>query len=201
MSIRTQNLSNLFKDVKTRTIILFTGALLLIGIVIGFMGISRSERVVTGATITTAAPKGIKKIPLSATATERYAELQRKANIAAAQQAALTGKSAVPTLVGRLEGRDASQAALFGSGTSADADAAAKAAAAAAAKSALTKEQQAELQMRLKQQQAELARQAQALRQQEAQQFKQEQQQTSQAMKRVAQTLFKTWSASPKQVM
>lgn len=100
MATKMQNMKGLFTDVKTRTIIIFTIALLAIGIVVGVVGISKKPKPTSGPSSTAPVPT-VESVPgLKAAPSVQYAQTQALANQLAAQQAAKTGKSAIPTLIG-----------------------------------------------------------------------------------------------------
>ena len=95
---RMKNIAGLFKDTRTRTIILTTVFILLIAVVIGFMAMrGRVKGVEAGAGVTSA-PGGIQSLPFNAP-NEEYARLQEKQNRESAEKAAQAGGSAIPTIV------------------------------------------------------------------------------------------------------
>ncbi len=95
---RFKNIAGLFKETRTRTILLTTIFILLIAVVVGFMTMrGRVKGVEAGAGVTSA-PGGIQSLPFNAP-NEEYARLQEKQNKEKAQQATQTGGSAIPTIV------------------------------------------------------------------------------------------------------
>ncbi|GAB4222679.1 MAG: type IVB secretion system protein DotG/IcmE [Gammaproteobacteria bacterium] len=98
MASAMKNLSGLFKNTRTRIIIIFTVLILVIAIVISY--ISLRSRVSPEASASLASvPGAIQSIPGSINPTEQYAQLQQKENELIAQQALRSGTSAVPTIV------------------------------------------------------------------------------------------------------
>lgn len=101
-SSRKENLKALFQNTKTRTIILFTFAILFIVIMIGvvrFLYLSRSSVDLTTETSLKRAPANIQSIPGSLNQTAQYAALQQAQNIEQATQAEQKGFSAIPTII------------------------------------------------------------------------------------------------------
>jgi len=100
MASRLQNLKGMFTDVKTRTIIIFTGALLAIGVMVGVFGIAqKSKTLPAGASETTAVPS-VSSVPgLSPPPSVGYANALAETNQRTAEAAKETGGSAVPTLI------------------------------------------------------------------------------------------------------
>jgi len=97
---KLKNITGLFKDTRTRTIIIFTGVILAIAIIMGlvrFFGQSagpESQAQVAGPANIQSIPGGFDK-PVSA----EYAQLQEKQNQLQAQMAAKQGTSSVPTII------------------------------------------------------------------------------------------------------
>ncbi|MDX2165207.1 MAG: TrbI/VirB10 family protein [Gammaproteobacteria bacterium] len=95
---RMKNIAGLFKDTRTRTILLTTLFILLVAVVIGVLSMrGRVKGVEAGAGVTSA-PGGIQSVPFSAP-NEEYARLQEKQNKESAQKATEVGGSAIPTIV------------------------------------------------------------------------------------------------------
>lgn len=95
-----KNLNNLFKDTRTRTIIIFTGVVLFLGVVIGLVKLARSSNSpdtaaqISGAPSIQSIPGGFDKPP-----SEEYQRLQEQQNLQQAQLAAQQGTSAIPTII------------------------------------------------------------------------------------------------------
>lgn len=101
MAGRKENLKALFSNTRSRVIILFTAALLVIAVVVGIVKLTTSLGS-SGATSTANlanAPTGMQSIPGSMDPTAQYASLQQAQNVAQARQAATTGGSAIPTII------------------------------------------------------------------------------------------------------
>lgn len=101
MAGRKENLKALFSNTRSRVIILFTVALLVIAVVVGVVKLSTrlgSQGTTSTANLTNA-PTGMQSIPGSMDPTAQYASLQQAQNIAQAKQAAQTGGSAIPTII------------------------------------------------------------------------------------------------------
>jgi YD repeat-containing protein len=100
MNERLKNLGGLFKDTRTRTIIIFTGIILVIAIIMGivrFMGQTSgpaSQAQVSG-------PGNIQSIPggFDRPVSPQYAQLQEQQNQMQAQMASKTGTSSIPTII------------------------------------------------------------------------------------------------------
>ena len=100
MAGKAQNIAGLFKDARSRVIILVTLFILIFAIVLGYFGFrSRTEAKQAAETRVTAAPRGIRSVPGALDPSEQYAKLQEKQNIAQAKAAQQTGKSAIPTII------------------------------------------------------------------------------------------------------
>lgn len=98
MASRNENLKSLFSNTRTRVIILFTAALLITAVVIGYVKLkSISTGPLSSASVTTT--PAIQSIPGALDPTAQYAKLQEQQNISQAQQAENTGGSAIPTII------------------------------------------------------------------------------------------------------
>lgn len=101
MAGKKENIKALFSNTRSRVIILFTAALLVIAVVVGIIKLTTSLN--PSAALSTAnltdAPSGMQSIPGSMDPTAQYASLQQAQNIAQAKQAASTGGSAIPTII------------------------------------------------------------------------------------------------------
>ncbi len=99
MGERAKNIAGLFKDSRTRTIVLVTAIALLAAMVIGVYSMrSRIFGTAGGSASVKGAPGGIESIPFQAPNPE-YARIQEAQNTAQAQAASAAGTSAVPTIV------------------------------------------------------------------------------------------------------
>lgn len=98
MGVRTNNIKNLLRDARSRTIIVITFAALLIAMAIGYFVFQR-ESVGPKATATVAETPGVTAVPTGTPASPEYAALVEKENLIRAQQAAQSGGSAIPTIV------------------------------------------------------------------------------------------------------
>jgi len=95
---RLKNIAGLFKDGRTRTILLTTLFVLFVAVVIGIFSIRGRVKGVEAAAGVTTAPGGIQSIPFNAP-NEEYARLQEQQNKQSATQAEQTGESAIPTII------------------------------------------------------------------------------------------------------
>ncbi|MFI4962698.1 MAG: type IVB secretion system protein DotG/IcmE [Legionellales bacterium] len=99
MANRKENIKSLFSNTRSRVIILFTSALLLFAVVVGyykFKGISQGP---LGSTSISGSPGGIQSIPGAINQTAQYAKLQEEQNVNQAAKASTTGGSAIPTII------------------------------------------------------------------------------------------------------
>jgi len=97
MATRLGNIAALFKEGRTRTIILVTFLILLIAVGVGVYSM-RGKKGVEASAGVTSAPGGIQSIPFSAP-NKAYANLQEQQNKQQAKQAEQAGGSAIPTIV------------------------------------------------------------------------------------------------------
>lgn len=97
MANRFGNIAALFKDGRTRAIILVTMFVLLVAVLIGVYSM-RSKTGVEASAGVSAAPGGIQSIPFSAP-NKAYAKLQTQQNADQAKKAEQVGGSAIPTIV------------------------------------------------------------------------------------------------------
>lgn len=95
---RFSNIAGLFREGKTRTIILTTLFVLLVAVVIGFLSIRGRVKGVEAAAGVSSAPGNIQSIPFNAP-NEEYARLQEQQNKQTAKQAEKVGSSSIPTIV------------------------------------------------------------------------------------------------------
>ena len=101
MATRKENLKGLFANSRTRIIILFTAALLIVAIVVGVSKLRGGDEIESGASAGISSAPGIQSIPGAIDPTVQYAKLQAEQNIQQAQQANTTGGSAIPTIIRR----------------------------------------------------------------------------------------------------
>lgn len=99
MASKKENLKSLFSNTRTRVIIVFTAALLIIAVVIGFFKIRSATTSSIAAAEVSTVPGGIQSIPGVLNPTAQYAKLQEEQNITQAQVAEKTGGSAIPTII------------------------------------------------------------------------------------------------------
>ncbi len=101
MAGRKENIKALFSNTRSRVIILFTVVLLSIAVIIGIIKLTTSATAPgSGSTANlTNAPTGMQSIPGSMDPTAQYASLQQAQNVEQAKQAAVTGGSAIPTII------------------------------------------------------------------------------------------------------
>lgn len=92
------NLAALFRDSRSRVIILLTGFLLLVAILIGIF-VLRERTTGLPAAVSLPGTPGIQSIPGGMEPTTQYAKLVEQHNIEQAEEAAKTGKSVMPTIV------------------------------------------------------------------------------------------------------
>lgn len=100
-NIKLKNLAGLFRDTRTRTIIIFTGVILVIGIIVGAVRLTKSTGGPnTGAQVSSAPT--IQSIPGGfggPAPNPEYARLQERQNALQAKIAEQQGGSAIPTIV------------------------------------------------------------------------------------------------------
>lgn len=101
MAGRKENIKALFSNTRTRVIIIFTAAILLITVTVGILKFTSlvSPSNLTSADVTNA-PTGMQSIPGKSDQTPQYAALQEAQNVSQARHAAESGKSAIPTMGG-----------------------------------------------------------------------------------------------------
>jgi len=102
MGIRMQNIANLFADTKTRTIVVVTSIVFIVGISVAFIGL-RSPSTNEEESAAASAPGGISSVPGAGETSRYYQQLQTRQNLEKAETAQKTGTSAIPTLVGGFE--------------------------------------------------------------------------------------------------
>jgi type IV secretory pathway VirB10-like protein/rRNA processing protein Gar1 len=100
MKLQLQNIANLFKNIRTRTIIIVTGCTLLFGFLYGFLHLT-NKKPVEESSIQLKASPNIQSIPggLNQSPSADYQRLQAQQNLAQAAIAEKTGASSIPTLL------------------------------------------------------------------------------------------------------
>lgn len=95
---KLKNLTNAFKDAKSRTLLIVIIIIVLIAILIGWIGIRRAESPGPAPEAALQRPPQIKSIPGVGTPSREYVRTQEQENLLRAQQAARQGTSAIPTI-------------------------------------------------------------------------------------------------------
>lgn len=95
---KLKNLSNAFKDTKTRTLLIIIIIIVIVAILIGYIGIKRAERKGPPPAATVQTAPRIRSLPGVGTPSQEYIRTQEQENIQRAQQAAQRGTSAIPTI-------------------------------------------------------------------------------------------------------
>ena len=100
MAGKKENIKALFSNTRTRVIILFTLAIVVVIVAVGVIKLTSSLRtkVVSSAELGTA-PTGIQSVPGAINPTAQYASLQETQNVQQAKQASKSGSSAIPTII------------------------------------------------------------------------------------------------------
>lgn len=98
MAEKLNNILGLFREGRTRVILLATIAILLIAVIVGLISLRSRMAGEDSSSGVSEAPGNIRSIPFNAP-TEEYAKLQEKQNEELAKQAEETGSSAIPTIV------------------------------------------------------------------------------------------------------
>ena len=100
MSLKLQNITHLFKNVRTRTIIIVTALILLLGLLVG-VGRLMNKAAPADSSIQLKDPPNLQSIPggLDQSPSADYQRLQQQQNIQQAALAEKTGDSAIPTLL------------------------------------------------------------------------------------------------------
>ena len=185
MASKLQNLSQLFGDTKTRTMIIFTGVVLFLGIIIAVIGIRKSSQgsQLPTDTRTVGAPGKIRSLPGLESPSEQYTKLQQQVNLQQAKQAQQAGTSAIPTLIGQVK-KDKKDVPIV----TRDAES--------------TNPQVQAMQQQLQQQQLLMQQQQARLNDRNSQRLQavemKQQQQIEQAMANQARQLFSAWSKVPR---
>ncbi len=102
MKLQLQNMANLFKNVRTRSIILLTGFILLFGFLYGVMHFAHKKESVADTSVQLKdSPSNIESVPggLDKSPSADYQRLQAQQNLQQVATAEKTGTSAIPTLL------------------------------------------------------------------------------------------------------
>lgn len=97
---KLRNIGGLFRDTRTRTIILFTSVVLIIGVVVGIIRLTKDAPLPDTSAKVNVTPN-IQSIPggFDQSTSEEYARLQEQQNIMQAKIAEQQGSSAIPTII------------------------------------------------------------------------------------------------------
>lgn len=100
MNIKLKNIADLFKNTRTRTIIVFTGIVILIAIIVSVVRLTKGTSG-PAATATVETTPSIQSIPggFDQSTTAEYARLQEQQNVLQAKIAEKQGTSAIPTII------------------------------------------------------------------------------------------------------
>jgi intracellular multiplication protein IcmE len=99
MAGRKENLKSLFSNTRSRVIIIFTAALLIVAVVIGYVKLRAINTGPQASANLSNAPGGIQSIPGVLDPTAQYAKLQEEQNVNQASTAEKSGGSAIPTII------------------------------------------------------------------------------------------------------
>ncbi|MFT4058649.1 MAG: type IVB secretion system protein DotG/IcmE [Legionella sp.] len=99
MAGRKENLKSLFSNTRSRVIIVFTAALLILAVVIGYFKLRAINTGPQASANLSSAPGAIQSIPGVLNPTAQYAKLQEEQNVNQALTAEKTGGSAIPTII------------------------------------------------------------------------------------------------------
>lgn len=101
MNTKLKNIAQLFRNVRTRMILLSTTAVLVVGVVIGVKRLLHKDAPVSDVSVQLKEAPTIQSVPggLTQSPSVDYKRLQEQQNIQQAQTAARTGQSAIPTLL------------------------------------------------------------------------------------------------------
>lgn len=102
MKLQLQNIANLFKDIRTRSIILLTGLVLLFGFLYGIMHFTHKKESLANTSVQLKdSPSTIESVPggLDTSPSADYQRLQAQQNLQQVAIAEKTGTSTIPTLL------------------------------------------------------------------------------------------------------
>ncbi|WP_342146702.1 TrbI/VirB10 family protein [Rickettsiella endosymbiont of Aleochara curtula] len=101
MKLQLQNITRLFKNIRTRSIIILTGCILLFGFLYGYIHLSKKSPVEESSIQLKGSPANIQSVPggVEQSPSADYQRLQAQQNLEQAAIAEKTGASAIPTLL------------------------------------------------------------------------------------------------------
>lgn len=101
MKLQLQNITRLFKNIRTRSIIILTGCILLFGFLYGYIHLSKKSPVEESSIQLKGSPANIQSVPggVEQSPSADYQRLQAQQNLDQAAIAEKTGASAIPTLL------------------------------------------------------------------------------------------------------
>src|SRR5665213_365792 len=99
MADRMSNIAGLFREGRTRTILLTTIVVLVIAIVVGIFAMRGRTKGVEASAGLTVAPANIQNVPFVTNPNPEYVRTQEKQNVEAAKVAEQRGGSAIPTII------------------------------------------------------------------------------------------------------
>lgn len=101
MKLQLQNITRLFKNIRTRSIIILTGCILLFGFLYGYIHLSKKPSVEDSSIQLKGSPANIQSVPggVEQSPSADYQRLQAQQNLEQAAIAEKTGASAIPTLL------------------------------------------------------------------------------------------------------
>ncbi len=98
MAGKLKNLSNAFKDAKSRTILLILFVIMIIALLVGYFGFTRTEQVGATSRVSLQITPKVQSLPGTGEASREYIRKQQDESFQRAQRAAKEGGSAVPSL-------------------------------------------------------------------------------------------------------
>lgn len=101
MKLQLRNITNLFKNIRTRSIIILTGCILLFGFLYGYIHLSKKAPAEESSIQLKGSPTNIQSVPggLEQSPSADYQRLQAQQNLEQASLAEKTGASSIPTLL------------------------------------------------------------------------------------------------------
>lgn len=101
MNLKLQNITHLFKNVRTRTIIVLTGLILIFGFLLGFSHLVNKSTPAADSSVQLKETPDIRSVPggLEKSPSADYQRLQQQDNLQQAARAEQEGTSAIPTLL------------------------------------------------------------------------------------------------------
>jgi type IV secretory pathway VirB10-like protein len=214
MATRLENLSGLFSNVRTRSIIIAAGGIVVLIIIVGIIGLRRNAAdTAAGAKLTKAT--NLQSVPGINPTSPQYAQIQQQVNQQNFDQAVKTQSTAIPTVItaqslqnvnnpeafntsanatnnGTTDGTDSTDGTATGNGNGNTAGGNASGGANGQAGGI----SQAQLQAMQAQQKEQMQQMQNRLNQLTSQQAQQQMQQTAEAMQRQAQQLMASWNSN-----